>query len=439
MKKTFHTPTLIAKKRDGHALDEQEIEFLVEGYTRGDVLDYQMAAWAMAVYWRGMDEREATALTLAMAHSGQTVEFEDVAGTIVDKHSTGGVGDKVSLVLIPLVAASGLKVAKLSGRGLGHTGGTIDKLESIPGFEAELSIPRVVLQVNRCGIALSESTLDLAPADRKLYALRDVSATVGSLPLIASSIMSKKLAVHAHAIVLDVKVGRGALMKTLDEARALARLMVGIGNQAGRATAAVLSQMDQPLGLAVGNALEVQEAIQTLHGEGPDDLTRLCLTLGAQLLTLSGQANDLDAARQRLERHLKDGSALAKFLGWIETQGGDRAYVEDPARFPAAASHVTVSSPGAGYVKALNALAIGQAAQLLGAGRTVKGEQIDHAVGVRLHAKVAEHVAKGDPLATLYVNDEARLEAAQAKVSEAFTLASAPVEPPPLVYEHITP
>ncbi len=432
---TFHAPTLIEKKRDGHALTEVEIRHLVEGYTRGDVPDYQMAAWAMAVYLRGMDEDEATALTLAMARSGQTVEFAGVEGPVVDKHSTGGVGDKVSLVLIPLAAADGLKVAKLSGRGLGHTGGTIDKLESVPGFRTELSVEEMVAQVNRVGMALTASTHDLAPADKRLYALRDVTATVGSLPLIASSIMSKKLAVHSDRIVLDVKVGRGALMKSLDEARTLARLMVRIGTNAGRATGAFLTDMNQPLGRTVGNALEVREALETLQGRGPDDLSELCLSLTAQLAAPGG---DFEAARKRLARHLADGSALARLRDLVEAQGGDVRAIDEPDRLPAARDRVELRAGGAGYVRALDALAIGEAAGRLGAGRAVKGESIDHAVGIVLHAKVGERVDRDALLATLHVNDRGALDEVAAKVQGAYELSETAPGAGELIYERIT-
>jgi len=436
---TFYTPSLIRKKRNGEALSEEEIQFLIRGYTKGSIPDYQMAAWAMAVCWRGMDQREATALTLAMANSGQTMAFPGLQGTIVDKHSTGGVGDKVSLVLIPLVAATGLKVAKLSGRGLGHTGGTIDKLEAIPGFQATLSIEEMVDQVNRIGIALSESTVDLAPADKALYALRDVTATVGSLPLIASSVMSKKLAVHSHAIVLDVKVGNGALMKTLAQARQLASLMVDIGNAAGRQTAALLTNMDQPLGHAVGNALEVVEAIQTLQGQGPEDLTELCLALGAQLHVLCRPDTQLETAKARLAKHLTDGSALVALESWIHAQHGDVSYIKAPERFAATASTELISAARSGHVAQLDALAIGEAAHLLGAGRAVKEDSIDHAVGVMLHAKVGDRVKQGDPLATLYVNRTDALPVARQKVESAYQIADEAVGPPTLIYEHIAP
>ncbi len=420
-------------------MTDAEIHYLVEGFTRGDIPDYQLAAWAMAVYLKGMNEHEATALTLAMARSGQTVEFPGIQGTIVDKHSTGGVGDKVSLVLTPLVAAAGLTVAKLSGRGLGHTGGTIDKLESIPGFQAALSIEEMIDQVNQMGIALSESTHDLAPADKALYGLRDVTATVGSLPLIASSIMSKKLAVHTHAIVLDVKVGSGALMKNLDQAGALAKLMVQIGNGAGRKTSALLTNMDQPLGFAVGNSVEVKEAIETLKGNGPEDLTELCLGLSAQLICLTQSDIGADAAKAKLRSHLEDGSALEKFKEWIATQHGDASYVDDFGKFPATAETVMVTSPSSGYVQSLDALSIGQAAHSLGAGREKKSESIDYAVGVVLHAKISDQVNQGDPLATLYVNKTDSLESAKQKIENAFQFSNDPVDKPTLIHETITP
>ena len=438
MTKTFHTPSLIAKKRDGQVMTDDEIHYLVEGFTKGDIPDYQLAAWAMAVYLQGMNEHEATALTLAMAKSGQTVEFPGIQGTIVDKHSTGGVGDKVSLVLTPLVAAAGMNVAKLSGRGLGHTGGTIDKLESIPGFQAALSIEEMIEQVNQMGIALSESTHDLAPADKALYGLRDVTATVGSLPLIASSIMSKKLAVDTHAIVLDVKVGSGALMKNLEQAGELAKLMVQIGNGAGRKTSALLTNMDQPLGFAVGHAVEVKEAIETLKGNGPEDLTELCLSLSAQLLSLTQPDVNADAAKAKLKQYLEDGSAFEKFKVWIETQHGDASYADDLSKFPATAETVTVASPSSGYVQSLDALSIGQAAHSLGAGRTKKGESIDHAVGVVLHAKISDQVNEGDALATLYVNKTDNLESAKQQIEGAFQFSTDPVGKPTLIHETIT-
>lgn len=437
MSPTLHTPSLIAKKRDGHALSGEEIRFLVGGFTRGTIPDYQMAAWAMAVYLRGMDEGEATALTLAMARSGQTVSFEGIKGTIVDKHSTGGVGDKVSLIVAPLVAAAGLNVAKLSGRGLGHTGGTVDKLEAIRGFQAALSIEEMVRQVNRIGIALSESTHDLAPADKALYALRDVTATVGSLPLIASSIMSKKLAVGSHVIVLDVKVGRGALMKTLEQARALASLMVEIGAAAGRKTAALLTNMEQPLGLAVGNALEVQEAVDTLQGHGPQDLTELCMAIAAQLLSLAQPQQSLQDAHAQLERQLRSGQAFEKFKQWIQAQKGDVSLVEEAGKLPHAKLSSVVAAPGSGYVQHLDALAIGEAATALGAGRFKKGDSIDHAVGVMLHAKVGDHIERGAPMATLYANRKELLAAAERRVLEAYELGAAPTDAPTLIYERI--
>jgi len=439
MTTTFHTPSLIAKKRDGQAMTDAEIHYLVEGFTSGDVPDYQLAAWAMAVYLKGMNEHEATALTLAMAKSGQTVEFAGIEGTIVDKHSTGGVGDKVSLVLTPLVAAAGLTVAKLSGRGLSHTGGTIDKLESIPGFQTALSIEEMIDQVNQMGIALTESTHDLAPADKALYALRDVTATVGSLPLIASSIMSKKLAVDTHAIVLDVKVGSGALMKNLDDASMLAKLMVDIGNGAGRKTSALLTNMDQPLGFAVGNAVEVIEAIETLKGNGPEDLTELCLGLSAQLVSLTQPDIDADAAKAKLKQHLEDGSALEKFRTWIQTQHGDASYVDNLDKFPAPSETITISSPTSGYVKHLDALSVGQAAHALGAGREKKSDRIDYAVGVILHTKISDQVHQGDPLATLHVNKTDNLESAQQKLLGAFQFSDDPVDKPTLIHETITP
>lgn len=437
MSPTLHTPALIAKKRDGHALSDEEIRYLVDGFTRGAIPDYQMAAWAMAVYLKGMDEREATALTLAMASSGQTVSFQGIAGTIVDKHSTGGVGDKVSLIVAPLVAAAGLKVAKLSGRGLGHTGGTIDKLEAIAGFQAALSIEELVQQVNDIGLALSESTHDLAPADKALYALRDVTATVGSLPLIASSIMSKKLAVSSHAIVLDVKVGRGALMKTLEQARALATLMVKIGTSAGRKTGALLTNMEQPLGFAVGNALEVREAVDTLQGRGPADLTEVCMRIAVQLLTLAQPSLSAQAAHAQVQALLDSGKAFEKFKAWIGAQKGDVSCVKDVQKLPHAKFNAVVAAPAGGCVQRLDALAIGEAATSLGAGRAKKGDPVDHAVGVLLHAKVGDRLERSAPLATLYANRKELLEAAERQVLKAYELGAQPTDAPMLIYERI--
>jgi len=428
---------LILKKKAGLPLSTGEIERIVQGYTRGQIPDYQMAAWLMAVCWQGMDERETTDLTLAMAHSGETLDLHDIAPIIVDKHSTGGVGDKTSLVLTPLVASCGLTVAKMSGRGLGFSGGTMDKLESIPGFRAELSPAEFREAVRRVGLAITGQSADLAPADKKIYALRDVTGTVDSLPLIASSIMSKKLAAGSDCIVLDVKVGRGAFMPTLEKARALAQMMVQIGRRAGRRVRAVLSNMDQPLGRAVGNALELREAIQTLQGQGPADLLELCLTLGSLLLQMAGTAESLDHARSILQERLRSGAAWEKFCAFIASQGGDLDFVRHPERLPQARLVEPFPAPQDGYLADVDARRVAEACLVLGAGRTVKDAPIDHAVGVVLQAKVGEPVRQGQPAAFLHANDPERLKQAGEILAQAFRFAPQPVPPPPLIMEII--
>src|SRR2546422_1334800 len=367
---------LIQKKRDGGELTAGEISAILTGYVAGEIPDYQMSAFVMAVYFRGMSSRETADFTLAMVRSGETLDLGAIHGTKVDKHSTGGVGDKTSLVLIPLVAAAGAPVAKMSGRGLGHTGGTIDKLESIPGFRTQLDTRAFIDQVNRVGCAIVVATNELVPADKKLYALRDVTATVDSLPLIASSVMSKKIAGGSDAIVLDVKTGSGAFMKTLDGARELAQAMVGIGAQAGRRTTALITDMDQPLGRAVGNALEVAEAIETLRGDGPMDLRELCLELGAHMVTLAGVARSAGEGKDLLMKILDDGRALAKFAQLVDAQGGDRRVVDDSRRLPAAPVRIAVEAPSSGVVAAVGAQAAGLAAKGVGAGPGPKGDRI---------------------------------------------------------------
>lgn len=430
----MRTVSLIEKKRDGGELTEQEIETLIQGYTNGNIPDYQMAAWAMAVYFRGMTEQETAALTLAMARSGETVDLSGIPGIKVDKHSTGGVGDKTTLVLAPLVAACGVPVAKMSGRGLGHTGGTIDKLESIPGFTTDLSRQQFLAQVNEIGVAVAGQTANIAPADKKLYALRDVTATVASIPLIASSVMSKKIAAGADAIVLDVKTGSGAFMKTLEDAVQLAEAMVKIGKEIGRETIAVISNMDQPLGYAIGNALEVKEAIEALRGDGPSDLKKLCLELGTHMLRASGIVNSEEEARARLEEIWASGRALEKFKAWITAQGGDASVVDAPEQLLGADTIVTVHAQSSGFVAAIDAERIGVAAMMLGAGRETIEDQIDPAVGIVLSKKVGDFVEKGETLAELHVNGRKRDPGAiMQMVEKAYTWSEQAPENVPLV------
>ncbi len=425
---------IIEKKRDGGELSTEEINFFIDGYTRGSIPDYQAAAWCMAVFLRGMTARETADLTLAMARSGDMLDLHDIAPLVVDKHSSGGVGDKVSLVVAPLAAASGLHVGKMSGRGLSFSGGTIDKLESIAGFRVSLSEAEFRRQLREHGIVLVGQSADLAPADGKLYALRDVTGTVPSLPLIASSIMSKKIAAGADAIVLDVKCGSGAFMKTPDDARALAQVMVDIGRELNRQVTALIGDMDQPLGHAIGNALEVKEAIETLHGRGPADLTEHCLVVASHMLRLGQKVQSVEAGRQLAERLLSDGSAWAKFVEWITAQGGDRSMIEEPDRLPRASIVREVRSDRAGYVRAINALEVGLTSVDLGAGREQKGDPIDYAVGILLHVKVADRVEAGRPLFTIHANDQAKASAAEERLRRAITIGDEAVKPLPLFY-----
>lgn len=424
---------LILKKRNGGTLDPAEIAYLIDGFVAGEIPDYQMSAFLMAVYFRGMNDAETAALTMAMAQSGQVLDLSDVAPDAVDKHSTGGVGDKTSLVLVPLVAACGVRVAKMSGRGLGHTGGTIDKLESFPGFNAALSRRQFLDCVARVGLAITGQTGELAPADAKLYALRDVTATVDCIPLIASSIMSKKIAGGARAIVLDVKVGSGAFMDTQERAETLARTMVGIARSVGRRAVAVISNMDEPLGRAVGNAIEVREAIETLSGRGPADLQELCLTLGAEMLALAGTVSEPGIARRRLEDALRSGAALRRLRAMVEAQGGDPACVDDPDRLPRASLEAPVEAPSDGFVQAIEAREVGLAAMHLGAGRARKGDPIDLAVGIALRKKVGDFVRAGEPLAVALANKAELLPGAVERVRDAYRLGPGAPPPRPLI------
>jgi pyrimidine-nucleoside phosphorylase len=428
---------IIYKKREGQKLNKEELKFLINGYVNGDIPDYQMSAWAMAVYFQGMDAEETADLTMLMAESGDMIDLSPIAGIKVDKHSTGGVGDTTTLILAPLVASAGIPVAKMSGRGLGHTGGTIDKLESIPDFNTSLSRDKFFDNVNQHGVAVVGQTGNLTPADKKLYALRDVTATVESIPLIASSIMSKKLAGGADAIILDVKTGSGAFMKDFADAKKLAEAMVAIGKEVGRDTAAYITDMNQPLGRAVGNALEVKEAIKTLQGEGPEDLTELCIELGAGMLQLAGKITDLEKGKEILRENLKNGKALAKFAEMITAQGGNAKVTEDLSLLPTADSTFEVKAEKDGYVSEIKALDVGLAAMILGAGRENKESKIDLAVGLELQKKTSDQVSKGDVLAVIHYNDSKNLEEAKKKLLEAFTITEVEKKKNKLIYEII--
>ena len=397
---------IIEKKRDGQELTTAEINFFIEGYTKGEIPDYQASALAMAIYFQDMNDRERADLTRAMVESGDTIDLSAIDGVKVDKHSTGGVGDTTTLVLAPLVASLGVPVAKMSGRGLGHTGGTIDKLESIAGFHVELTREQFIDLVNRDKVAVIGQSGNLTPADKKLYALRDVTGTVNSIPLIASSIMSKKIAAGADAIVLDVKTGDGAFMKTQEDAEKLAHAMVRIGNHVGRKTIAIISDMSQPLGFAIGNALEVKEAIATLQGKGPKDLTELVLTLGSQMVILAGKAKTSEEAKEMLLDAIHSGKALAKFKEFLANQGGDASIVDDLTKLPQAKYKIELPAKQSGYISRMVADEIGVASMILGAGRATKEDVIDLAVGLVLHKKVGDKVEEGESILTIYSNRE---------------------------------
>jgi pyrimidine-nucleoside phosphorylase len=420
--KTYSPLDIIAKKRDAGELSQEEIEFLVQGAARGTWPDYQLAAWLMAAYLQGLNLKETRYLTYSMMRSGEILDLTAVRGVKVDKHSTGGVGDKVSLVLAPLVAAAGVPVPMMAGRGLGHTGGTIDKLEAIPGFNTNLSVKTFAKQVKEIGVAITAQTKELAPADGKLYALRDVTATVASIPLIAGSIMAKKLAAGIDALVLDVKVGDGAFIKKQTEARRLAKIMVALGKGLNKKVVAILTSMEEPLGWAVGNALEVKEAIKTLRGQGPPDLEEVTLTLGSWMLYLGAKAKNLIEARRILQDCLFTGKALEKFRQMIKAQGGNGGVVDDENMLPRAPGIKGFKSPQKGYVKSIKAELIGKASVALGAGRRFLGEPLDPAVGIILNKKVGEKVEKGEPLAFFHYREESKLRLALELAKEAYTL-----------------
>ena len=427
---------LIEKKREGQSLSKQEIEFIISEYTNNHIPDYQMSALLMAIFFKDMTDEEITHLTLAMANSGEVMDLSSIEGIKVDKHSTGGVGDTTTLILAPLVASVDVPVAKMSGRGLGYTGGTLDKLEAIPGFKIEVSEAQFVDLVNESKVAVIGQSGDLAPADKKLYALRDVTATVDSIPLIASSIMSKKIAAGADAIVLDVTTGDGAFMKNLEDARRLAHTMVRIGALANRQTMAVISDMSQPLGEAIGNSLEVVEAIETLQGKGPEDLEEMCYVLGSQMVVLAKKADTLEEARELLKEALESGRALEKFKEMIKNQGGDPSIVDEPEKLLTARYEIALPAKRTGVIQKMTANELGIAAMMFGAGRQTKEDEIDHAVGLKLHKKVGEAVSEGDILLTIFSNTE-DVEEVIALIQENITIGENGEEPP-LIHEVIT-
>jgi pyrimidine-nucleoside phosphorylase len=430
---------LIRKKRDGNPLTTEEIDWFIAEYMRDHILDYQVSAWLMAIYWRGMDARETGDLTLAMARSGEELHVRDTISPVVDKHSTGGVGDKVTLAVAPLVAACGVAVGKMTGRGLGHTGGTLDKLESISGFRATLSRAEFMRILTQHHIVLAGQSDDLAPADGRMYALRDVTGTVESIPLIAASIMSKKLAIGASHLLLDVKVGSGAFMKTVEEARELAGTMVNIGRLAGLHTVAAITSMDQPLGLAIGNALEMAEAIAILHGKGPQDVSDLCCHEAAELLVMTGTAGSMSEAERRVEHAVRSGAAVAKLAEVIAAQGGDAQQVEEPHLLPTAPVRSMLEAPRSGYIASIQSEQMGLASMQLGAGRFKKGEQIDHRTGLVLQAKVGDYRYAGEPLVEIHARSEAEASSLGHSLLACYSWSDAPVTVGPLIYDTIRP
>jgi pyrimidine-nucleoside phosphorylase len=428
---------VIRKKRDGGELSRYEIDSLVNAYTAGDIPDYQVSAWLMAVVLRGMTRPETAALTDAMLHSGDVLDFSSISAKKVDKHSTGGVGDKTSLVLAPLAAAAGVAVPMISGRGLGHTGGTLDKLEAIPGFQVNLPVAQFRRILETCGCAMIGQTAEIAPADRKLYALRDVTGTVESPYLICASIMSKKLAEGIDALVLDVKTGSGAFMKTEDDAAFLAELMVETGERMGKEVVALITDMDQPLGSMIGNALEVVEVVEVLRGEGPEDLRQLCLELAGWMLHLGGVSATVEDGKRQSEKLISSGKALDKFRQMVELQGGDPRAIDDPGKLPQAQHTMTISSPRGGYLASLKCEQIGTACVVLGGGRERKEDSVDPAVGIVLHKKIGDAVSTGELLATIHYNSEARAQRACELLEESYQIADSPVEKRPLIHRII--
>lgn len=430
---------LIRKKRDRYTLSTAEINWLVEQYTQEQIPDYQVSAWLMAVYWRGMNARETSDLTLAMARSGEELHVRDIISPVVDKHSTGGVGDKVTLAVAPLVAASGVTVGKMTGRGLGHTGGTVDKLESITGFRAALSREEFIHILTQHHIVLAGQSNDLAPADGKMYALRDVTGTIESIPLIAASIMSKKLAIGASHLLLDVKVGSGAFMKDVDQAHELAQTMVDIGRLAGLHTVAAITSMEQPLGHAIGNALEMAEAIAILRGEGPEDVSELCYHEAAELLLMTGTAKSMSEAELRVEHAIHSGAALAKLAEVIAAQDGDARQVEHPELLPRAPVRRMLVAPRSGYIAGIEAERMGLASMQLGAGRFKKGEQIDHRTGFVLQAKMGDYLRAGESLVEIHARSESEAASIQDALLSCYTWSEGPVTLGPLIYDTIRP
>lgn len=428
---------VIAKKRNGETLSEEEIRFMIDGYVKGEIPDYQMSAMLMAIYLNGMNDKETATLTSEVAHSGDMVDLSPIEGIKVDKHSTGGVGDKTTLVVAPIVAACGVKVAKMSGRGLGHTGGTVDKMESIPGMRTTLTEEEFFQVVNNTGLSVIGQSGNLAPADKKLYALRDVTATVDSIPLIAASIMSKKLAAGSDCILLDVKTGSGAFMKTLDDSITLAEKMVAIGEHAGKKTMALITNMDIPLGSLIGNSLEVIEAVDTLKGDGPEDLTEVCLQLASGMLFLAGKG-DLSACRAMAEKTIADGSALKRLIAMVEAQGGDSSVIKDTSLFQKAPFKLEVKSPKGGYITHMDTERCGIASSMLGAGRITKESEIDFAAGIALKKKVGQSVAEGEVMAVLYTSKKELFLASVEEFISAVTISDEKPATEPLIYARVT-